>query len=84
MKCLETTFAGMNLRNPFIVSSSSLTNTPEKNLRWEEAGAGAIVLKSLFEEEIEAESESMVLGRHTEESDYLYTYYRAGRLDHYL
>jgi dihydroorotate dehydrogenase (fumarate) len=84
MKCLETTFAGMNLRNPFIVSSSSLTNTPEKNLRWEEAGAGAVVLKSLFEEEIEAESESMVLGRHTEESDYLYTYYRAGRLDHYL
>lgn len=84
MKNLETTFAGMNLRNPFIVSSSSLTNTPDKNLRWEEAGAGAVVLKSLFEEEIEAESESMILGMHTEESDYLHTYYRAGRLDNYL
>ena len=55
MKRLETNFAGLNLRNPFIVSSSNLTNTPEKNKKWEDAGAGAVVLKSLFEEEIEAE-----------------------------
>lgn len=84
MKHLEVSFAGLNLRNPFIVSSCSLTNTVEKNLRWEEAGAGALVLKSLFEEEIEAESASMEQGIHTEEADYLCNYYRANRLEHYL
>ena len=57
MKRLETNFAGLNLRNPFIVSSCNLTNSPEKNKRWEEAGAAAVVLKSLFEEEIEAEAD---------------------------
>ena len=84
MKQLGVSFAGLNLRNPFIVSSSGLTNTPEKNCKWEEAGAGAVVLKSLFEEEIEAVSDSVKQGSHSEESDYLQTYYRAGRLDDYL
>ena len=81
MKKLETTFAGLNLKNPFIVSSCNLTNSAEKNRRWEEAGAGAIVLKSLFEEEIEAESGWVQEGTHTEEQDYLFAYYRAHRLD---
>ena len=84
MKKLETTFAGLNLRNPFIVSSSNLTNSAEKNEKWEEAGAGAVVLKSLFEEEIEAEAEWMNQGGHAEELDYLQTYQRAHRLEEYL
>lgn len=84
MKRLETNFAGLNLRNPFIVSSCNLTNSPEKNKRWEEAGAGAVVLKSLFEEEIEAEADWMQEGVHAEEWDYLKTYQRAHRLDEYL
>ena len=54
MNKLETTFAGLKLKNPFIVSSCNLTNSPEKNKKWEDAGAAAVVLKSLFEEEIEA------------------------------
>ena len=84
MKRLETTFAGLKLRNPFIVSSSNLTNSAQKNKKWEEAGAGAIVLKSLFEEEIEAEADWMNEGTHTEELDYLQAYQRARRLDEYL
>lgn len=84
MKRLETTFAGLRLKNPFIVSSSSLTNSAEKNRKWEEAGAGAVVLKSLFEEEIEAEADWMNHGTHAEELDYLQTYQRAHRLDEYL
>ena len=84
MKKLETTFAGLLLKNPFIVSSCNLTSSAEKNRRWEEAGAGAVVLKSLFEEEIEAESGWMQLGLHAEELDYLFTYYRAHRLDEYI
>ena len=84
MKKLETTFAGLTLKNPFIVSSCNLTSSAEKNRRWEEAGAGAVVLKSLFEEEIEAESGWMQMGLHAEEQDYLFTYYRAHRLDEYI
>ena len=84
MKRLETNFAGLHLRNPFIVSSCNLTNTPEKNKRWEDAGAGAVVLKSLFEEEIEAEADWMQEGAHAEEWDYLKTYQRAHRLKEYL
>ena len=84
MKRLETTFAGLKLKNPFVVSSCNLTNSAEKNKKWEDAGAGAVVLKSLFEEEIEAEADWVNDGTHTEELDYLQTYYRAHRLEEYL
>ncbi|MDR1524471.1 MAG: diguanylate cyclase, partial [Tannerella sp.] len=43
----------MTLRNPLIVGSSGLTNSVKKNKGLEDAGAGAVVLKSLFEEQIE-------------------------------
>ena len=49
MTDLKTTFAGLSLRNPIIVSSSGLTNSAEKNQKLAEAGAGAIVLKSLLD-----------------------------------
>lgn len=84
MKRLETTFVGLKLKNPFIVSSCNLTNSAEKNKKWEDAGAGAIVLKSLFEEEIEAEADWMQTGVHAEEQDYLLYYQRAHRLEEYL
>ena len=84
MKRLETTFAGLKLKNPFIVSSCNLTNSAEKNKKWEDAGVGAVVLKSLFEEEIEAEADWVNDGTHAEEFDYLQTYYRAHRLEEYL
>ena len=84
MKRLETTFAGLKLRNPFVVSSSNLTNSAQKNKKWEDAGAGAVVLKSLFEEEIEAEADWMNESVHAEELDYLQAYQRAHRLEEYL
>ena len=59
MKTIETTFAGLKLKNPIILSSSSLTDSAEKNKKLCEAGAGAIVLKSLFEEQILLEVEDM-------------------------
>lgn len=49
---------GLSLRNPLIVGSSGLTDTPQKIQELEKAGAGAVVLKSLFEEEILLELES--------------------------
>ena len=50
---IKTQYAGLTLRNPIIVGSSGLTNKAERNRDFEKAGAGAIVLKSLFEEQIE-------------------------------
>ena len=57
MATLETTFAGLKLRNPIIISSSGLTDSAAKNQKLYEAGAGAIVLKSLFEEQIMMEAD---------------------------
>lgn len=49
----STIYMGMRLRNPVIVGSSGLTSTPEKVAACRNAGAGAVVLKSIFEEQIE-------------------------------
>ena len=60
MTDLKTTFAGLSLRNPIIISSSGLTNSVGKNKKLAEDGAGAIVLKSLFEEQIMLEAEQVI------------------------
>ncbi len=57
MADLSTTYLGLRLRNPLVVSSSSLSDSVDKIQRLEEAGAGAIVLKSIFEEQILREGE---------------------------
>ncbi|HLF36253.1 MAG TPA: hypothetical protein VI583_18550, partial [Cyclobacteriaceae bacterium] len=49
---LSTKYMGLNLRNPVIVGSSGLTANPARIMQLEKAGAGAVVLKSLFEEQI--------------------------------
>ena len=54
---LSTTYLGLKLRNPIVVSSSSLCDSLDKLKTLEEAGAGAVVLKSLFEEQIILEQE---------------------------
>jgi len=56
---ISTSYMGLKLKNPFIVASSSLTGQVESVRRCAEAGAGAIVLKSLFEEQIEAETDAL-------------------------
>lgn len=55
MTDLTTNFMGLKLANPIIVAASGLTGTPEGVEKAVEAGAGAVVLKSLFEEQILAE-----------------------------
>lgn len=85
MATLKTTFAGLELRNPIIVSSSGLTDSAEKNQKLYEAGVGAIVLKSLFEEQIMLEADW--LGNpdmYPEGSDYLVEYVRQHKLSEYL
>ncbi len=53
MADLSCTYLGLDLKNPLIVSSSGLTDSLEKIIRLQELGAGAVVLKSLFEEAID-------------------------------
>jgi dihydroorotate dehydrogenase (fumarate) len=55
MSVLATHFMGIPLTNPVIAGASDLTANVDSIRRIEEAGAGAIVLKSLFEEQIQAE-----------------------------
>lgn len=55
MTNLHTTYLGLQLKNPIVVSSSGLTNSVDKIQKLVDAGAGAVVLKSLFEEQINHE-----------------------------
>ena len=52
MTDLSTTYLGMNLRSPLVPSASPLSEDLGKIKRMEDAGAAAIVLYSLFEEQL--------------------------------
>ncbi len=56
MANLKTSYLGIELKNPVIVGASNLVNNLENVKKLEEAGAAAIVFKSLFEEQIQLES----------------------------
>mgnify|MGYP002624678733 CR=1 FL=1 len=45
-------YLGLDLKSPIIVGSCGLTSDVEKMVQMEQAGAGAVVLKSVFEEQI--------------------------------
>lgn len=51
MPDLTTSYMGLKLRNPLVVGSCDFTRDIERIQRCEEAGAGAVVLKSIFEEQ---------------------------------
>ena len=57
MADLSTKWTGLNLKSPVIVSSCGLTADQEKVALMEKAGAGAVVVKSFFEEQIRNEVE---------------------------
>jgi len=82
---VKTQYAGLTLSSPLIVGSSGLTRNPEKSKEFEKAGAGAIVLKSLFEEQIELQSDSLSVGSdYPEAVDYIRGYVKANQLNDYL
>jgi len=56
---LTTRYLGLDLHNPLIVGASSLTFNPEVIRRCAAAGAGAVVMKSLFEEQIRLDTAQM-------------------------
>lgn len=85
MTDLSTSFAGLSLKSPIIVSSSGLTSSVDRIRKLAAAGAGAVVLKSLFEEQINYEIENVSEGQdYPEAFDYIRTYARDNSLGEYL
>lgn len=84
MSILNTTFAGLSLRNPIIISSSGLTDSADKVKKLEFHGAGAVVLKSIFEEQILMQSGDMATYDYPEAEDYIKTYVRSHALSEYI
>ncbi len=60
MANLQTTYMGLKIRNPLIAGSSGLTNSINNIKELADKGIGAIVLKSIFEEQIHHETESNI------------------------
>ncbi len=88
MADLSTTYMGIPLKNPLIVASSNLTSTVEKIVKCEEAGAGAVILKSLFEEQIHIDQKKLLDGANdlgnADGYDFLMGYSKNHFLDEYL
>ena len=55
----STTYLGLKLRGPIVVSSTPLSDSLDTIRRMEDAGAAAVVLKSLFEEQLMLESRAL-------------------------
>jgi len=82
---LSTTYAGLKLKSPIIVSSSGLSTSLDRIKKMAAAGAGAVVMKSLFEEQILHEATSLSAeSDYPEAGDYIRTYARENSLDSYL
>jgi dihydroorotate dehydrogenase (fumarate) len=60
MADLSTTYMGVPLKNPLIVAASSISNHVDKVKKAEEVGAGALVIRSLFEEQIQYDEMTMM------------------------
>ena len=87
MADLTTRYLGMELKNPVMVASCGLTETALGVKRAEDAGAGAVVMKSVFEEQIKAEVDALVDKSpqdHPEWQDYLGAFGKEESLKGYL
>lgn len=81
MANFETSYLGLKLKNPLVAASSGLTSSVEKIKELEEAGIGAVVLKSIFEEQINNEVTGMIAkdlqhNSYPEAEDYIKNYLR--------
>jgi dihydroorotate dehydrogenase (fumarate) len=89
MADVSTKYLGLNLQSPVIVGSSGLTNSVENVIEYEKQGAGAVVLKSLFEEQIMHEvnytlGQDAVANQYPEAFDYISNFSRSNSIDKYL
>jgi dihydroorotate dehydrogenase (fumarate) len=89
MADLSTKYMGLNLRNPIIIGSSGLTDSVNKVIELEKAGAAAVVLKSLFEEQIlfafkQRLEDMKVESPYPEAEEYIVRHTKTRALDDYL
>jgi len=88
MANLSTTYMGYELKNPIIVGSSELTKNADKIKQLADAGAAAVVIKSLFEEqimmEVDAQRVNNIYGSFDNVEDYVSFYTKKHNLDEYL
>jgi len=59
MAKLNTRYLGLEIKNPLIASASALSKNLDNIKKMEDSGLGAVVLYSLFEEEITHESKAL-------------------------
>lgn len=90
---LSTTYMGLKLKNPVIAGSSGMTGTLDGIVSLEKHGAAAVVIKSIFEEEIlldtkqqvkEAENNPMIYSGLSETLDYIDLHIREDNLERFL
>lgn len=89
MADITTTWMGLKLKSPVIIASSGLTNSLKNIKEYEKQGAGAVVLKSLFEEQILNEAHHTIAqdetaNQYPEALDYILNYSRTNALNDYL
>jgi dihydroorotate dehydrogenase (fumarate) len=84
---LRTEFMGLKLKNPIIVGSSDLSSTVEGVKALANNNAGAVVLKSLFEEQIIMDTNKSINNSnvsHPESNDYIADYIESYTIDNYI
>lgn len=89
MISLQTTYMGLKLKSPVIAASSGLTRSIENLIEIEKQGAGAVVLKSLFEEQLLAEANKNLTELHDEYGypeayDYITNFTKSNSVNEYL
>ncbi|HKI90530.1 MAG TPA: dihydroorotate dehydrogenase-like protein [Draconibacterium sp.] len=89
MANLETTYLGLSLRNPLVAASSGLTSSVGKIKELEKVGIGAVVLKSIFEEQINNEVTHLIAknkqnNSYPEAEDYIKGYLRNNSVTQHL
>lgn len=93
MADLTTKYLGLELKNPIIVGSCGLTSSIKDIVQLEQAGAAAVVLKSIFEEEIlreadremdQASKSKLIYSNLSETFDYIDLHAKEKRLADYL
>ncbi len=89
MNKLKVQYMGLELKNPILIGSSGLTADVESIKRLEQNGAGGVVLKSIFEEQILLEAGSIEdagdsINNDFEASNYIKHYVKQNNLNDYL
>ncbi|NLA23741.1 MAG: dihydroorotate dehydrogenase-like protein [Bacteroidales bacterium] len=87
MANIKTKYLGLDINSPIIVSSSGISKDIDKIIKAAKYGAGAIVLKSLFEEQIKNEVNKAIADTthdYPEVEDYIRNYSRQNSVNEYI